>query len=493
MERHCEACTSADCYLRGLADLSTFHPRRPSKFPPGLRYAARTALGRPAALASYSWLAVTHTGEAGRGARVQGTWFYFAPGCSDLLLSVGALLVARNRCHAALLLAVGAGDVLSETDPATATAEPSAADAERVAAWVERHETAWPALRKARSWARTDAKRPNASVAFLLAECARGLHGNCSGAVFDGRRLRPCTPLWRRRRRGEVEPRTLRAGEGVGKHVLGPRRFYGLAALAASDQLSRYVAERMGAAGFDTLAMYEQPLDGGSAFDFTTELWFLPSELGSAASADIDAPGPLRDALLRRLRLAASPPTAAATTGNWSMASRRAAGVAPPPGSRPCVPSAGWAACAACEGSALARHCDATHRLRAVAVLADRQTIEAAPSHALAAALASWPHDGVAHTFANSSASSAGVDRGSLVAALMRRGDDAWAAAVLRGEARQLRSLTRAELVEMLGGRGGGATAVLAESGRKRDVVAAIMRLARQAEARSRALRGSGV
>ena len=293
--RHCEPCVSADCYLRGLADLSTFHPRRPSKFPPGLRYAARAALGRPAALVSHTWLPVTHTAEAGRGARMPGTWFYHAPGCSDLLLNVGALLAARNRCHAALLLAAGTGDLMSETDPARAEVEPSAEDAERVAAWVESHEPTWHALRKARSWARTDAQRPNASLAFLLAECARGLHGNCSGATFDGRRLQPCDRLWRRRREGRAgaaraqggarrdlvsgemeEARTLRAGEGVAKHVLGPRRFYGLAALAATDQLSRYVAERMGAAGFDTLAMYEQPLDGGSAFDFTTELCHAP-------------------------------------------------------------------------------------------------------------------------------------------------------------------------------------------------------------------------
>lgn len=189
---------------------------------------------------------------------------------------------------------------MSETDPATAEVEPSVVDAERVAAWVERHEPAWHALRKARSWARTDAKVPNASVAFLLAACARGLHGNCSGVAFDGSRLRPCTPLWRWRRRdsggggrsGEVEPRTLRAGEGVAKHVLGPRRFYGLAALAASDQLSRYVAERMGAAGFDTLAMYEQPLDGGSAFDFTTELCVaLGSERWPRRAAMLRRPG----------------------------------------------------------------------------------------------------------------------------------------------------------------------------------------------------------
>ena len=84
---------------------------------------------------------------------------------------MGRLLVARNRCHAALLAeqqAAGAGSVPTEAEAAR-----------RVGAWVDAHYGAqaaggvsWAGLRKARAWARTDWRQPNASTAALLAQCA---------------------------------------------------------------------------------------------------------------------------------------------------------------------------------------------------------------------------------------------------------------------------------------------------------------------------------
>ena len=52
------------------------------------------------------WLPVTHKNQWRQGwIRARGLWYYFALGCSDVFWNTGRTLAARNRAHAAVLLA----------------------------------------------------------------------------------------------------------------------------------------------------------------------------------------------------------------------------------------------------------------------------------------------------------------------------------------------------------------------------------------------------
>ena len=72
-------------------------------FPRGVRYLETSGhinheLGR-----DHAWLPVTHTRTAQDSLQV-GLWFHYMRGCSDFAWNVGRTLLARNKCHAAVLL-----------------------------------------------------------------------------------------------------------------------------------------------------------------------------------------------------------------------------------------------------------------------------------------------------------------------------------------------------------------------------------------------------
>ena len=53
---------------------------------------------------SHAWLPVVHTYDLHQKWRLPGVWLYYARGCSDLLWNVGRTLLALNKVHAAVLL-----------------------------------------------------------------------------------------------------------------------------------------------------------------------------------------------------------------------------------------------------------------------------------------------------------------------------------------------------------------------------------------------------
>ena len=210
----------------------------PFRFPPGNGYFRSKPCHPPGLGLDHALLPVTHIGGPGKGPTDSGgLWFYYAPGCSDLLWDMGRTLLSRNRVHLAVHLERqrGGGD--------------DRAAVGRVADWVRRVHPKWGALGRARRGLGLGA---NASVEELLANTARGLFSSpCAPPHFDARgALRPCVcggpPSGRR-----LSSLSLLAGE---KHLL----------LQAEPN-----AVRLGA--YDTLQLQQQPLGGGSR-DWTSEV-----------------------------------------------------------------------------------------------------------------------------------------------------------------------------------------------------------------------------
>jgi len=92
----CGACASG-CAACPVAD--TFYKAR---LPGGLRFLYNRSCLPPPGIATGGHVAVTHTSADAVGAR--GMWYYYAAGCSDVLLSLGRVLVASNGVDAALQL-----------------------------------------------------------------------------------------------------------------------------------------------------------------------------------------------------------------------------------------------------------------------------------------------------------------------------------------------------------------------------------------------------
>ena len=261
------------------------------------------------------YLPVTHVGGPRRGPTDSGgLWFYYTPGCSDLLWAMGRTLLTRNRVHAAVVaeqrLAMAQGR-------ATAMSDREAVG--RLARFIERRYPNWAPLGRARN----AYVGKNATIELVLAEAARGLYGACqAGDPFDvDGSLRPCSCT------GNVASRLVRS-----------RRALALTSLAGDKAFSLHSEPLLVQLPIDTVAFYQQPQGGGSPL-WTTEIWDLR---GSPA-------------LSRHLENAtAHPEVVARSRWAWSGAygdvSRTSA----------CEPTPSWHTCLSCRGSQLEPHCNAT-------------------------------------------------------------------------------------------------------------------------------------
>ena len=259
------------------------------------------------------WLPVTHVGGPRRGPTDSGgLWFYYTPGCSDLLWHMGRTMLTRNRAHAAVvteqrLAQLEGRELLSDRDAVG-----------RLARYIETRHPRWPPLGRARSLL-----GKNASVEAVLAEAARGLYGVCSGTAFDAAgSLRPCS-----------------CAGNVTRHMVRSRRALALTPLAGDKVLSLHSEPLLRRLPLDTVAFYQQPQGGGSPL-WTTEIWDVR---GSPE-------------LSRRLENASAHPEVVARARlGWSNARGRLRAAA-------CVPAPSWHTCMSCAGSLLEPHCNATVR-----------------------------------------------------------------------------------------------------------------------------------
>ena len=264
---------------------------------------------------SNAWLPVTHTANEGRG--THGLWFYYARGCSDLLWYVGRTLLARNRCAAALALerlARGGSDrdAAERLASSTAASTPTRLDG---------------LLKQTRTRANRFLKPTNVSLPFLIAECARGVHGDCSGATFDAvGKLRPCkcsSNWWRP----------------------SGRRPWIMAWLASWELLMPRIEQLLRELSYDSLQLYQQP-QGASWGTWTIELLDARS---------LDYAVNIRKALVQNrrefnklgARLDQDQLHVYTASGGSVQAARR------------CIPSRNFTRCMACVGSLLEEACSA--------------------------------------------------------------------------------------------------------------------------------------
>ena len=179
----------------------------------------------------HAWLPVTHTVAP----HEYGLWFYYARGCSDMLWNVGRTILARNRCHAALILesmfrGVSQREAVQYLD-SFRLQEDSATHL------VKYRAITWLGMR-------------NASLSDLIAECGRGLFGDCSGDTWnaDGT-LRPCRCL---PADAQGPPRAWRVGSR--------RRAMTLSFLAGSSRMDGRLGRLLHNLSFDTLQLWQQLL-----------------------------------------------------------------------------------------------------------------------------------------------------------------------------------------------------------------------------------------
>ena len=263
------------------------------------------------------YLPVTHVGGPRRGPTDSGgLWFYYTPGCSDLLWHIGRTILARNRAHAAVLaeqrMAQLEGKTMSDREAIS-----------RLASFIRNRYPRWGPLGRARN--RLMGK--NASIETILAEAARGLYGTCPADAYDSNnRLRPCSCL------GNVTRTHIRS-----------RRALALTPLAGDKVLSLHSEPILRRLPIDTVTMHQQPQGGGSPL-WATEIWDLRGS-------------PM---LSRHLENASSHPEVVARS-RWAIGSDDGGlGLAARSMMMACEPAAAWHTCMSCRGSKLEKHCNAT-------------------------------------------------------------------------------------------------------------------------------------
>ena len=295
----CGAC-AAGCAACPVAD--TFYKAR---LPGGLRFLYNRSCDPPPDITTGGHVAVTHTSADAVGAR--GMWYYYAAGCSDVLLSLGRVLVASNGVDAALQL-------LRAAHP-----DSSAADAARRLAALK---PTYVGRRVEQARRKLGPAHANASAEWLLLRAA---------SLRQCRyRLRPTKVLW---------------ADRVGA----------LATSVAVDDWWQDVAEELLLRlGYDTLALLEAPwmknIAGNSGF-WGTEIWDVRSLKGQPRRRDkFHDRNPGVTALRHNPRQ---------VVRHLSIAGRR------------CAPARHFENCLACEGSELASVCAAEPercRARAAAI-----------------------------------------------------------------------------------------------------------------------------
>ena len=236
---------------------------------------------------------MTHTSADAVGAR--GMWYYYAAGCSDVLLSLGRVLVASNGVDAALQL-------LRAAHP-----DSDAADAARRLAALK---PAYVGRRVEQARRKLGPAHANASAEWLLLRAA-----DLRQCRY---RLRPLKVLW---------------ADRVGA----------LATSVAVDDWWQDVAEELLLRlGYDTLALLEAPwmknIAGNSGF-WGTEIWDVRS---------------LKGLPRRRDKFHDRNPGAAALRHNPRQVVRHLSVAG-----RRCAPARHFENCLACEGSELASVCAA--------------------------------------------------------------------------------------------------------------------------------------
>ena len=271
-----------------------------------------------------TWLPVTHMRDAGQS----GLWMYYARGCSDLMWNVGRTMVARNRCHAALLLEKM---LHNSTDRAAA----------RRAAKHLKLQDVQHVHSRAVGWMHASA---NVTTADLLADCARGLFGNCTGSPLDeDGRLQMCTCAAGR----ESSQRLNNASYPIGGwQVMGRKRAMTLSLLAGSAGLDGALCTLMlrlpRRLRLDTLQLWQQPQGGGSL------LWATEVLDVRHAPLDGNAKGGREGAIAADPDLLASRTRRLVGGLNIGAAATTAA----------CSPSRGFDRCMACANSTLEVICD---------------------------------------------------------------------------------------------------------------------------------------
>ena len=264
-----------------------------------------------------AWLPVTHTASA-RG--VQGLWFYYADGCSDLAWNVGLTWPARNRCHAVLKLEqrLRGG---SEQEAAARAGKLLPEDGDF---GLVRH--------RASNWLHM----PNVTKGDLLAECARGLFGNCSGSAWTSAgTLRPCTCV-----DGGFD------GSSPQKHwrVSSKRRALTFSVIAGNGLLDRWLGRSLRELGYDTLQLWQQPQGGGSLL-WTSEIWDVRDLHLRRGTSERRIRSLSPEQLAKRVRriVGTSLPDIEGSRNSTALAF--------------CEPSSRFAQCMACSNSTLERVC----------------------------------------------------------------------------------------------------------------------------------------
>lgn len=294
------------------------------RLPQGLAMSkARDCVIPPILLMNDAFVPVTHVGGPMRGPTDSGgLWFYYTPGCSDLLWHLGRTMLANNRVHAAVLveqrMARHQGFSLSDAEAV-----------DRVASYIETKHPKWPGIGRGRAYF-----GKNTSVAALIAQAARGLYGDCKGASFgaDGA-LRPCVLC-------SSGPTGKNGTRHEGTKV---KRAMALSFMAGDKILSLHSEPLLRQLPIDTLTLHQQPQGNGQTF-WTTEIWDLR---GSPA-------------LSRHLEDPSAHPEVVRRSRRWL-----ARGLAKRGGGAECEPAPSWHTCMSCLGSQLEPHCNATERFYA--------------------------------------------------------------------------------------------------------------------------------
>ena len=297
---------------------------------------------------SNAWLPLTHSSPASleyienasaHGAlplwwsKINGLWFYFAAGCSDLLWNVSRTLLARNRCHAALRLEHLACPSCTEQEAAERAGERLLGIGNKYASrelgLVQHRARTWLGLK-------------NVTMGALLAECARGLHGNCSGSTWrpDGTlRLCSCLPP-RGHAVGKSAPRWAdRTALDAPWRVAGGKRALTLSILAGAAWHDPRIGRLLRKLQLDTLQLWQQPQGGGS-LAWTTEVWDVRELHLGAVSAERRIAALPAQHLAERMRRLSGPP--------WRLGQGT---------TEICAPSSRFVECLACANSSLEAVC----------------------------------------------------------------------------------------------------------------------------------------
>jgi hypothetical protein len=276
---------------------------------------------------SHTSLPVTHT--APRIDVTHGRWFYYARGCSDLFLHVGATLLAQNKIHAAILLeqrlARTEGSSVSEEAALGRFVHKLRSRFPDFEAWVMKRAASHPRGMQKLYAKHVDLRlepRNMSTFEGILAAAAQGFFGT----LHDTQ----CNVLWVERdhpdscrghclRRAIALSTVLEDGQRYDMH------------LVRTMQLLRRTSLPL-----DTLTLTQQPLGGGSA-RWTTEI---------LDARDVkNLSGPSRQGKTPQVSAVSLPQVAMAAGLQHDSLSRRYSG----PAGSTCARVPTWSRCTACR------------------------------------------------------------------------------------------------------------------------------------------------